>query len=152
LAAWTLAVVINLGFYGFCLAPGVLGGIVAIAVTLPLTERQLKGVEKNGEWKSTRRSTVLAIIGVTVFVTVVSAVFYLIIVGSNLALMHQSYSFLGIFLISVYGCTTALYLSWERKHKKRIFIEGFWRGRIFALEIAPLLPPPLPPPPPPPDL
>jgi uncharacterized membrane protein len=137
----------DFSFYGFYLAPAVLGGAIGFWIYLP-TQRQLTAIEKKGEFVGTRRYNLLVIFGAVI----VGAAFILFAIHIP-AMLHPSLSFLGINLLSSYSSYVFLLRRWERKHKKEILMDGGWlQGRIYASEKTPPPPPQLLPPPPPPDL
>jgi hypothetical protein len=148
LIPWIFITAVNFHAYGFYLVPAVLGGAFGLILNYAQKQRQLKAIEKNGEWIGTRKYNVLVILAAIIVI-----VAYLLIVVYDMAILNPSVSFVDMMLLSGYSSYSLIFLIWEKKHKKEILIEGGWlQGRIYASEKTPPPPPRLPPPPPPPDL
>jgi hypothetical protein len=138
----------NFLFNGFYLAPAVLGGAVGLVESCLLAQREIRAIEKKGEFVATWRYYLIVI-----FVLVIVIAAYILLVINIPALLPQSLSLVDIVLLSSYSSYVFILRRWERKHKKEIWIDGGWLlRRIYASEKTTPPPPQLLPPPPPPDL
>jgi hypothetical protein len=92
--------------------------------------KQIGSIEKNGEFKATRKTWAFLLLAIIVIIILVpNALNFL----SSLGLMIQTLSFLYPLPSGVFAGRMILYLNWERKHKSRILSDGLVFLRTYAV-------------------
>jgi uncharacterized membrane protein YqjE len=129
--AWVYVCFIELWINGFNFLLGCLGGVVGLVCGFVQTQWQLKVIEKNGEFKATRKRLAVALLAIIVLVLLL-AYFSLVNFALYLAVARQMASFVFLILPLFYATQIGLFLNWERKQKKHIFSEGLMSTRIYT--------------------
>ena len=85
-------------------------------------------IKKNGEFKSTRKTWAFALLVIIVVVLLIIYVAFSFGMAGARQIMSLAYPF----AVTVFATQTSLYLSWERRQKKQILLEGDWVGRLYV--------------------
>jgi len=126
--AWTYVCLVDLWIYGFNVLLSSFGAVSGLVFGSVATQWQLRMIEKNGEFKATRKTWVLALLAVIVFVT--PALYFAFSLG--FAGVKPTISYVLPVVLALYATQTSLFLIWERKQRKHILSEGFISPRIYA--------------------
>jgi hypothetical protein len=112
-------------------AAGVFGVIVGAVAGVAVTRRRLRFLAENAEVRTiTPRvlSTILFTVG-GMFILLSFWVFFSILaIGSQLAVLD----FMFPMLPALWASEAIMFLRWERKHRKLIFAEYGWAGRLYT--------------------
>lgn len=104
--------------------------ILAIGISVRV-ERIL---ESEGEYRASRRTPAIVILAGAAFLVVLFA--GVIPALSGLIVNEGGSVYLGI--VVAWATRLALVLRWERKTKKRVYVEGTWVGRFYLVPPGPL--------------
>jgi len=125
---WAFLCFASLMTFGFNLLLSSFGAVVGLACGVAGALRQLRAIEKKGELKPTRTMLVFLLLAIIVVVTLMLYFAF----SFGLAGIKLMVIFAYPFVPAVYATMTGIYLTWERRQKKRIWLEGLWIGRIYA--------------------
>jgi len=117
---WAFVCFLYLEVVGFDILPiglGILSGLVyGVAVAL----KYIRSIEKNGEFRMTLK--ILAFILLTVIIIVSIVIYFLPALRPEAVI--QMINFIYPVIPAFYAARMILYLSWERKHVRRILFDG----------------------------
>ena len=129
--AWAFLCFTELLIFGLNVLIGSFGCIVGLICGVVATRWQLKIIEKNSEFKATRKIWALASLAIIILVSFL-AYLTLAYFALYLTLVRQMVSFVFLILPLFYATQIGLLLNWERKQKKHILFEGFASTRVYA--------------------
>jgi FlaA1/EpsC-like NDP-sugar epimerase len=129
--AWAYVGFTELWINGFNVLVGSFGGAIGLIFGVIVTQRQLKIIEKNSEFKATRKMWAIALLAIIVLLSLL-VYFALAYFALYLVVMRQIASFVFLILPPFYATQIGLFLNWERKNRKHILFEGLGSPRVYA--------------------
>jgi hypothetical protein len=112
---------INLRIFGFNILPVCLGVVFGLVFGIAVALKQTGSIEKNGEFKATRKTWAFILLAIIVIIILVPNALNLLY---SLGLRIQTLNFLYPLIPAVFAGRMILYLNWERKYKRRILLDG----------------------------
>jgi amino acid transporter len=129
--AWVFVCLVELMIFGFNVLLGSFGGVIGLILGVLAALWQFKKIEKDGEFKATRKMWAFALLAVIVLVLSLTY-FTVAYFALYLALIRQIASFLFLILPPFYASQVGLFLNWERRQKRHILSDGFMSTRVYA--------------------
>ena len=129
---WAFICFIYLGIYGFNILLSSGGVVFGLVYGVVLALRHIKNIEKNGEFRITRK--ILAFMLLAIIIIVPTALYLLFSLGLEAGI--QMLNFACPIIPAFYAARMILYLDWERKHARRIFFEmpyGLVLTKVYAV-------------------
>jgi hypothetical protein len=114
---WAFACFIYLGIFGFNILLCGLGVVFGFVFGVLGAQKQISSLEKNGEFKVTRKIGALMLL--TIIIAISVAIYLIFSYGLMVGI--PMLSFIYPYLLAFYAARIILYLSWERKHRRLIF-------------------------------
>jgi len=105
-----------------------LGVVFGLVFGVGVAQIRLNSLEKNGEFRATLKGLALALL--TIIILVPIALYLVFTFGLEFGI--QMVSFLYPFVPASFAAKIALYLRWERKHKRHILFDGLMFTRVYA--------------------
>jgi hypothetical protein len=127
---WAFVCFINLGIFGFNVLPVCLGVVFGLVFGIAVALKQISSIEKNGEFKATRKTWAFVLLAIIVIIILVPNALNLLF---SLGLRIQTVSFVYPLPSAVFAGRMILYLNWERKHKRRVLFDGLVFTKFYAV-------------------
>ena len=125
---WALVCFILLKTFGFNILLSSLGVVFGLVYGITAVQWYIKGIEKNGEFRATRKMWAFLLLAIIVIVPL--AVYSGLSFG--LAGARQMISFVYPILLAFIATRIGLILNLERKQKKHILSKGFWILSLYT--------------------
>ena len=128
---WAFVCFFYLGVIGFNVLFSILGVVSGLIFGIIVALRYIKSLEKKGEIKVTFKT--LAFMWLTIGIILGIVLYFLFSLELELEALILINNFVYPFIPALYAARIALYMNWERKHRKHILFEGLVLTRVYAV-------------------